>query len=673
MRSRREVLWGVGSLCWMSTITPLAAAAASGPAVADPVWRGWVVAWREMQTRVTERGWEFVRLDIDGPASEGEIRRVETQHGVTIPVQLREVLSQRSARVRFGWSIPPLLRPLEGMDLPTSGGLRDVVWSLEHIDKEAIVSFNRLRDRIARLDNGEEANSPEMWENQFPFAAVGEGDFLTIDMSRPDGPQPVRYFSSAREGLHHHIIAPDFVSFISAYARLGCAGRDHDDWFRFIDADEGELRYLDPDGEGGRRWLKWLARDPHRRDPDEPPEPVPAKTRADFNLLDAAEAGSGLGIEAALAAGATPDCVDGNQPDRRGHFGGITFETALIHVVRRGDLGSAARLLTAGAPIDTRLLSVSEAVRTGTVETVRWLLSRGARVNGWNGERHAPLHALLVQGGDRRSRNKANTLAMLEMLLKAGADPNARFDGGRSLLSWCSADVIKLLLEHGADANAFDRLGNAPLHVVRSVETVRLLAAHAAEPNAMTRPPVRGAAKWIAPHTPYQAQLQVEPYQIQMQRLTADASDSTAALLDALVAAGADAKRRDGWSRNTLWYCRSVADAIRHIELGLDPTERGAGGETLLHGIVNAYRTSFGRMASAVALFTYYQAIGLDINAPDRDGSTVLHLAAIWSNKTDIAWLLSLGADKTATDKRGRRPVDRVLPRNQEVRELLRV
>jgi len=318
MRSRREVLWGVGSVCWLSAVRPLAAASGSGPAVTDPVWRAWVGAWRQMQTRVIERGWEFTQLDIDGPASDSEIRRVETRHGVTMPAQLREVLSQRSARVRFGWSIPPLMRPFEGLDLPTSGGLRDVVWSLEHIDKEAIVSFNRIRNRIAPLPDGEEANGPEMWQNQFPFAALGEADILTIDMSRPDGPQPVRYFSSEREGLHHHIIAPDFVSFITAYARLGCAGRDHDDWFRFIDTDTGELRYLNPDGEGGRRWLKWLARDPHRRDLDEPPEPVPARTRADFNLLDAAETGSTFGIEAALAAGAIPDCVDGNQPDRRG-------------------------------------------------------------------------------------------------------------------------------------------------------------------------------------------------------------------------------------------------------------------------------------------------------------------------------------------------------------------
>ena len=55
-----------------------------------------------------------------------------------------------------------------------------------------------------------------------------------------------------------------------------------------------------------------------------------------------------------------------------------------------------------------------------------------------------------------------------------------------------------------------------------------------------------------------------------MQRVMAGASDTTEAILNALAALGADALKRDGWGRNTLWYCRSVADAGRLIGLGLD-------------------------------------------------------------------------------------------------------
>ena len=668
MLSRRDVLWGVSGLCWISS-TRLAAAAADSATATTQLWAAWLVELRSMQAHVLRREWELELLEIDPPAAEAQLRQIEIKHALKVPAQLREVLLH-SAHVHFGWSIPPLLRPFEGLNLPTSGGLNKSLWSLDHIDQHAIPSFKRLRDHLANLGDGEEPNTPEMWDNQFPFAAVGEGDALTIDMSQPNGPQPVRYYSSEREGLHHHIIAPDFFSFITAYTRLGCAGSDHDDWFRFIAKDDGDMRYLDPDGDGGRRWLTWLARDPHQRGPDEPPEPVPAKTRSDFNLLDAAQDGSSFGIEAALAAGAIPDCVDGNLPNRAGLYS-ISYETALLLAIRRGDLAAAERLLGAGASIDTRLLSLSEAVHSSTLEVVLWLLSRGARVNRWNGDRYGPLHVLLVQPADKRPGGKASTMPMLEVLLKAGADPNARFEGERTLLMWCDSEVIKALLEHGADPTLADRGGDTALHVTRSVEAIKLLVAHGADVNALTRPPNHGGTG-DAPHTPYQAQLMAAPYQVQMQRITAGASDTTDAILSALVALGADATKRDGWGRSTLWYCRSEADASRLIGLGLDPGTRGPDGATLLHGIIRSHQAGLARNAAAVALFKYYQGLGVDINAADRDGATVLHLAAGWSGKDDIALLLTLGADKTVRDKSARQPVDRAPRSNRQVRDLLR-
>jgi ankyrin repeat protein len=343
----------------------------------------------------------------------------------------------------------------------------------------------------------------------------------------------------------------------------------------------------------------------------------------------------------------------------------------LVLAVRRGDLTSAERLFHAGASIDTRLLSLSEAVQYSTIDVVQWLLSRGARVNRWNGDRYGPLHVLLVQPASERPGGKASTLPMLEALLKAGADPNARFEGERTLLMWCGPEVIKVLLQHGADPTLTNHGGNTALHVTRSVEAITLLAAHGADVNALTRPPKRGSAG-DAPHTPYQAQLRVEPYQVQMQRITAGASDTTDSILSALVAAGADALKRDGWGRSTLWYCRSIADASRLIALGVDPKERSAGGATLLHGTVQWYRAGFVRNATAVALFKYYQGLGLDINATDQNGMTVLHWAAAWFTKDDVALLLTLGADKTARDNSAQVPADRVPRSNPEVQDLLR-
>ena len=67
-----------------------------------------------------------------------------------------------------------------------------------------------------------------------------------------------------------------------------------------------------------------------------------------------------------------------------------------------------------------------------------------------------------------------------------------------------------------------------------------------------------------------------------------------------------------------------------------------------------------------------YQGLGLAINAADRNGTTVLHLAAGWSGKDDLALLLTLGADKTARDNNARLPADRVPRSNPELRDLLR-
>jgi hypothetical protein len=114
-------------------------AAAQNPVTATPqLWAGWLGELRKMQRHVLRREWELVLLEIDPPATKAELRRIEIRHGLTMPAQLRELLLLHSAHVHFGWSIPILLQPLEGLNLPTSGGLHDSLWSLEHIDQQAI-------------------------------------------------------------------------------------------------------------------------------------------------------------------------------------------------------------------------------------------------------------------------------------------------------------------------------------------------------------------------------------------------------------------------------------------------------------------------------------------------------------------------------------------------------
>lgn len=659
MLSRRAFLYGVGALPGLRA-GGAAAQADAGPAdpgPSDAVWQGWRDGLEAMRAEVLRRRWTPSPFSIGAPATEAEVARLEAEHRVAVPPQLRAVLTTRSARVGFGWSIPPLMRPLDGLDLPTSGGLRDALWDLAHIDGRALGAFESLKRELAHETDAEQPNAPEMWDGQFAFASLDNGDLLTIDASRPGGPQPVRYFSSDLEGLHGRILADDFHGFVTAYVALGCAGTDQDDWFRFVQDRDGRA-VLDPGGPGGRRWRAWLARDPDARGPDEPPPAVKAVSRSDFALLDAAAAGSRWGIEAALASGASPDCVEGDQPNHKGTYD-ITFDTALILSLRRGDLSAVDVLLAAGATLDTRRLSVGEAATSGTVDSLRWLLARGARANGWAGDRLWPLQLLLNRSAAQHPGEHWDVLPMLDALLAGGADPNIRTADGGTALMRAAEGPTRVLLEHGADPKLYDDDGDTPLHLAGTAEKVRLLAAHGADVDALTRPPPDRAGSVVAaPHTPYQAQRRA-------------GGDEREAVLAALVAAGADPLKRDGAGRSTLWYCHAVEDVREMAALGLDPRERDRDGATLLFEVVRWFGTGLSKNARATDLFAVLQGFGVDIDAADRSGTTLLHVAATRCGLDDLRYLLARGADPSLRDGAGRRPSDLVPAGKPTLRALL--
>lgn len=221
------------------------------------IWEEWQRNWRWMEQLAVRRGWEVTPLRIDPPAPEAAVAALEARHGLKVPPGLREILTGYSGGVQFGWLTPDHLERKGG---PYVGGLRDMIWDIDHIDRYAIGNFLGWRRSLADLPDGEEPNSPEMWEGQFPIADLNNGDMLTIDVSAPEGPHPVRYFSHDIEGLHGRAIAPDFVTFVTEYSALGCAGHTHDDWFQFVEMLDDRRHYLRAGG-GGQAWRAWLEQD----------------------------------------------------------------------------------------------------------------------------------------------------------------------------------------------------------------------------------------------------------------------------------------------------------------------------------------------------------------------------------------------------------------------------
>jgi len=153
--------------------------------------------------------------------------------------------------------------------------------------------------------------------------------------------------------------------------------------------------------------------------------------------------------------------------------------TPLLYAARQGCLECVELLLDAGAKIDltdpdgvTPLIS---AVLNAHWDTAKLLLARGANVNKWDFWGRTPLYLAVdfntvPHGGrpDRPSLDDTTSVAMIDILLAAGANPNAQlklFPPYRSLRMDRGADAILdigatplLRAARGADLAAIERL-----------------------------------------------------------------------------------------------------------------------------------------------------------------------------------------------------------------------
>ena len=181
-----------------------------------------------------------------------------------------------------------------------------------------------------------------------------------------------------------------------------------------------------------------------------------------------------------------------------GHMGGMT---ALLHAARQGHAGAVEALLDAGADIDQvsadGTTPIFIAALNGHFDMVLALLDRGADPNLANHANGTPLFATINQQWIPKTgyaqpnvhlQQNATHMEVMEALLQAGAEPNARL----SKRLWFTQYGGSILSVNMMGATPFWRASYAA-----DVAAMKLLVAYGADHRVPTqRPPPRRRIAW---------------------------------------------------------------------------------------------------------------------------------------------------------------------------------
>jgi ankyrin repeat protein len=136
-------------------------------------------------------------------------------------------------------------------------------------------------------------------------------------------------------------------------------------------------------------------------------------------------------------------------------------------------------------PVDSKAVALVEMLRSGDSQRFMATLKRNPKLLNARGPGGGtPLHYTALYG----------TPAMMETLIRMGAEVNARNDANATPLLWAATDLGKtrVLLRHGADVNARSDDMRTPLMSAArrpgNEPVVRLLLEHGANPNPNAHP-----------------------------------------------------------------------------------------------------------------------------------------------------------------------------------------
>ncbi|MDQ2732297.1 MAG: ankyrin repeat domain-containing protein, partial [Armatimonadota bacterium] len=325
----------------------------------------------------------------------------------------------------------------------------------------------------------------------------------------------------------------------------------------------------------------------------------------------------------------------------------------------------AELLIARGAPVNSRYhgdTPLTHAIEYGSLNLVTLLIRKGADVNHPDNLWGTPLLTAI-------QRRRTTLKEVVELLLAAGAKVN---DGGgvtytplHAAIENREGDVVRLLLQHGADLHARDRDHDTPLrHAIKVgdrgiAESIR--AAGGKEEigpvfDIISAGSVGDLTQYLQDHHPYTPEVD-DGGETPLHRAAFWGNPAMTALL---LRAGLDPKARSTKGLTPLHHAAqsAVPDvALLLLQRGADINARDATGLTPLHLAAHA---------GSIEMTEFLLNHGANVQSRDAHGYTPLHIAASARNIPLMTLLLAHGAAVNARDSVGESPLDSAVTGLQE-------